>query len=482
MSFLLLMTISSCQKENLKDFKFDGVTNSNGLLVFEDSLAFQRIYDDLKSSYGSEKGQRFIPLLDKHECKPTVSSLSEFEEALGFSSARRNYEEVECQVLNDGGSPDEIPYPLEPDLILQTFFNEDHQIQIGRRIYYRKSEDILLTVTDGNRQTLAQLTEGVNPLLLENVDIQSGSKTTDLCEADFTYETTCSNQIVTFTLQGTGIPPGGVIKWTFGDGNTSQAMNPVHNYGSNGQYIVLLQVCDLQGEVCCTSSQTVSVGTECNAKFKFSKGPQGIVSFTDYSTTCPGSNIISWEWNFGDGGTSTLQNPSHTYICNSFADVTLTIETDDGCTDTKKREVDITSLKCCQRKGKDGWHQAYNPGNTEYIKYKIHRNLFTNIENFHRVKASLKYYAYNDDCGKWERGKSPLEIVLNGNVFTSEGECNCENPYSVNGVHQTNGSQHSFTATVPISNKFHFDRDFPINVLFKAGGIIKSHDMNVSCD
>jgi PKD repeat protein len=38
------------------------------------------------------------------------------------------------------------------------------------------------------------------------------------------------------------------------------------------------------------------------------------IQFTDQSTSPPnGGTITSWSWNFGDGGTSTSQNPSHQY-------------------------------------------------------------------------------------------------------------------------------------------------------------------------
>jgi PKD repeat protein len=44
------------------------------------------------------------------------------------------------------------------------------------------------------------------------------------------------------------------------------------------------------------------------------------VNFTDTST----GNPTSWSWNFGDGGTSTLRNPSHTYTTPNSYSVTLT--------------------------------------------------------------------------------------------------------------------------------------------------------------
>lgn len=45
----------------------------------------------------------------------------------------------------------------------------------------------------------------------------------------------------------------------------------------------------------------------------------GIIQFTDLSTNSP----TSWFWDFGDGNTSTLQNPSHTYALDGYYTITL---------------------------------------------------------------------------------------------------------------------------------------------------------------
>ena len=54
------------------------------------------------------------------------------------------------------------------------------------------------------------------------------------------------------------------------------------------------------------------------------------VGFTDISTT-PIDVIDAWFWDFGDGGTSSLQNPSNIYTNSGSYDVTLTVTTDQGC-------------------------------------------------------------------------------------------------------------------------------------------------------
>ena len=63
----------------------------------------------------------------------------------------------------------------------------------------------------------------------------------------------------------------------------------------------------------------------------FSQAPNGLtIDFTDMSTT----NIVSWLWDFGDGNTSSLQNPSHTYAIEGNYTVCLTATDVNGCSDT----------------------------------------------------------------------------------------------------------------------------------------------------
>jgi hypothetical protein len=64
-------------------------------------------------------------------------------------------------------------------------------------------------------------------------------------------------------------------------------------------------------------------------------------SFTDQSSDNDGS-IVSWAWNFGDGGTSSSQNPSHTYSADGTYTVELTVTDDDGAAATTSTTVTVS--------------------------------------------------------------------------------------------------------------------------------------------
>ncbi len=128
---------------------------------------------------------------------------------------------------------------------------------------------------------------------------------------------------VNFTDQSSNSPTS--WSWNFGDGGTSTAQNPSHTYSSSGTYTVTLTATNSCGSDQMVRTNYISVGT-CSAPVaNFSGSPTSgnyplAVSFTDLSTNSP----TSWSWTFGDGGTSTAQNPSHTYTSAGTYTVTLT--------------------------------------------------------------------------------------------------------------------------------------------------------------
>ncbi|MFZ5552160.1 MAG: PKD domain-containing protein [Bacteroidota bacterium] len=150
--------------------------------------------------------------------------------------------------------------------------------------------------------------------------------------AEFSFAPTgsCSSNSVAFTnlSTGTGTPMMYFCNWSYGDGITQWAANPSHNYSSAGLYPVTLTVsAPVSG---CNNSivHMVSVGTP-YVNFGFSQDKTCLpvtATFTDSSI-----NAVSWLWEFGDGTTSTLQNPTHIYTTVPTNPVRLTITDNRGC-------------------------------------------------------------------------------------------------------------------------------------------------------
>ncbi len=163
--------------------------------------------------------------------------------------------------------------------------------------------------------------------------------------AGFTANTTsgCANLTVNFTDQSTGTGVDG-WSWTFGDGGTSTAQNPSHTYTAAGTYTVSLtassssQSCnDIETK---TSYITVSVGPTASFTGSPTSGEVPLtVTFSNAS-----SGATSYSWTFGDGGTSTAANPSHTY--NSAGTFTVALTATNACGDDTQTRTSYISVTC----------------------------------------------------------------------------------------------------------------------------------------
>ncbi len=131
--------------------------------------------------------------------------------------------------------------------------------------------------------------------------------------------------VVSFTDQTTGGTPV-AWQWDFGDGTQGFAQHPVHVYDTPGTYTVSLGVLGQGGGADSEVKTGLVTVSPASVTPDFVASPtsgflQVEVSFTNTTT---GDPVSSWLWDFGDGGTSTAQHPTHTYTGYGDYDVTLT--------------------------------------------------------------------------------------------------------------------------------------------------------------
>ena len=157
--------------------------------------------------------------------------------------------------------------------------------------------------------------------------------------ADFVADTlSCPSKPINFINHSTG--PGLSCVWYFGDGTTSTDLNPVHSYSADGIYSVKLVISDQYG--CGDSINKINYITIITPVVGFSVSdsagtcPPLIVNFTNSS-----QNYTSLNWDFGDGTTSTSQNPSHFYSIPGIYHAKLTINGAGGCTAVKVQTITI---------------------------------------------------------------------------------------------------------------------------------------------
>lgn len=148
---------------------------------------------------------------------------------------------------------------------------------------------------------------------------------------------------IQFTGSATGGCPPYNYEWDFGDEGTSTQQNPSHQYNKDGIYTVTLVVTDSDGGI---SINTTTVNISTSDVTADAGGPyKG--NLTDYiqfhGTASGGCTPYSWEWDFGDGNTSTTQNPRHLYSKEGKYTVTLIVTDAKGKSSTDTTTARITN-------------------------------------------------------------------------------------------------------------------------------------------
>lgn len=162
--------------------------------------------------------------------------------------------------------------------------------------------------------------------------------------------TACDSGIVCFFDSSYNVVQGSVglaqYNWDFGDGGTDTVANPCHFYAAPGVYNVRLAVLSnfncrdtVEYEIYVPTSPLVSFGQS------DSNGCIGLdLLFWDSTMVDTSTGIQSWDWDFGNGDVSSLQNPSTIYNVGGLYTATLLVTDSNGCTGIDSTIIEVFAL------------------------------------------------------------------------------------------------------------------------------------------
>ena len=201
------------------------------------------------------------------------------------------------------------------------------------------------------KQFKIQITRNYKHLFLVLIAMLVSFSATPQVTADFTTINStqgCGSLVAEFKDLSLGNPTTWL--WDFGNGNTSNLKNPIAVYNAPGVYNVTITVSDGLSTDVKTLVSYIHVHEEPVAIIEINSVSNGCMplnsEFEDASTT--NTSIISWQWDFGDGGSSNFQNPDYTYISDGLYSVSLSVVDINGCQDLVTEidfvEVDILPI------------------------------------------------------------------------------------------------------------------------------------------
>jgi len=182
---------------------------------------------------------------------------------------------------------------------------------------------------------------GCSDTLIFEDTIKTPNKIVDFTVTDSTI---CLGDTITFINNSVG--PNQSYVWTFGDGGTSQEDDPNKFYNKTDSFTVTLSMTDASNcEITEVFDNYISVQDKPIVEFTADILDANCfplsITFLDTSTS---PFVSRWNWDFGNGGKSIVQNPFINYNQPGSFDIFLKAATDNGCADSivKNNYINIT--------------------------------------------------------------------------------------------------------------------------------------------
>jgi PKD repeat protein len=205
--------------------------------------------------------------------------------------------------------------------------------------------------------------------------------------------------------------------WFFGDGGIGTVKNPMHTYTTPGTYTVTLQVAGPGGNGYMEKVDYITVNsTEIQADFAGNpttgQAPL-MVDFTDMSF----GTVNTWEWDFGDGGTSNMQTPSHEYTTTGAFTVSLTITGPAGSSTETKTDYILIPVGIEDKE--TGAIVVYpNPVtgilNIDFPYAAKRKLILQTIDGKHLLERNISRESEKIDMSHYDQGIYVLVIETNG--------------------------------------------------------------------
>jgi PKD repeat protein len=192
--------------------------------------------------------------------------------------------------------------------------------------------------------------------------------------------------------------------WNFGNGFFSNLVSPVYTYPTGGFYNVCLTIIDSAAAPCNTTvtyCQPIGIDTNANsclADFSYSMAGNTMDMY-NYSL----GSITHYYWDFGNGYTSSQQNPSYTYPHAGYYRIKLTVtDSVNQCMDSKEIILMVGTADDCE------------------AEFQVYSDLSNNTVYFFDLSHgdSLDTYIWNFGDGQTSTDRDPVY------VYTASGYYN----------------------------------------------------------